>query len=518
MPSLLLSPDLVTKLVAECLPGMKKPRDVIDRGCVGLALRLRPRGASWSFKMVRGGEERRIKLGTPAALTLHQARAIAAAARRDVDNKVAVFDGDRWLHGQFIALGLSEPPPPKPERDPEMIATWERSTEDAPYWFWEEARDSYLAEVKRTRRPDTWNDYRAMLGLKELAPVAGKKVRRIEREDLAVIVAEIHASGRERHAEHLASVLRPMWNYMGRDDIRRRSGLSATQTMAGLKAPPRSAGVKPRANGKVPGTYIASGAEVGFLLAASRAGAIEGGLAVAMELLVTTGQRRRPISSALVEDFVPWVENPGWGVWSMGPAHRKTADRREDRHRHCVPLPPALWDRIQVQIERAKAARSPYLFPQYKAAKAGGRVDGHMNAANINHRLLDMDLRASPHDIRRCLTNTCQKRLRFARSDVKLITDHNEGIRSDDVLEGHYTDDDRLDLKAPVMERYVAWVDEQAAAVTLPPLAELRAEIARRRREAEAAGKAKTAARREADKTASAAVTLPAAGAEKVAA
>lgn len=117
-----------------------------------------------------------------------------------------------------------------------------------------------------------------------------------------------------------------------------------------------------------------------------------------------------------------------------------------------------------------------------------------MNPSVINHRLLDMSLQASPHDIRRCLTNTCQTRFRVARSDVKLVTDHNEGIRSDDVLEGHYTADDRLDLKAPVMERYVAWVDDQAAAAALPDLATLRGDMARRRREREAAGKAKTAA------------------------
>lgn len=504
------------------MPGMKKPRDVVDRGCVGLALRLRPRGATWSFKMVRGGEERRIKLGTPAMLSLAQARTMAAAARRDVENRVAVFDGDAWLHKEFIALGLAEPTPPPPERHPDKVAAFERALEDMNYWYWDEARTAYLAEVKRTKRPDTWNDYRAMLHVKELAPLGGRKVRRIVRSELSVIVAEIHESGRERHAEHLASVLRPMWNYLCQDHVRPRSGLDEKQTMAGLRAPERSAGVKPRANGKIPGTYIATGAEVGFLVAASRAGAIEGGLAVAMELLVMTGQRRRPISSALVEDFVPWVETPGWGVWSMGPAHRKTADRREDRHRHCVPLPPALWRRVQAQMERAKAAKSPYLFPQYKAARKGGKVDGHMNAANINHRLFDMDLRASPHDIRRCLTNICQTKLRIARSDVKLVTDHNEGIRSDDVLEGHYTDDDRLDLKAPLMERYVAWVDGQAAAAALPPLSELRAEIARRRREREAEGKLKTAARKaaeeEAQKVKAEAAALAAAGGEAVAA
>ncbi|BAQ45931.1 MULTISPECIES: hypothetical protein [Methylobacterium] len=144
-----------------------------------------------------------------------------------------------------------------------------------------------------------------------------------------------------------------------------------------------------------------------------------------------------------------------------------------------------------------------------------------MNPAAINHRLLDMALRASPHDIRRCLTIVCQKRFRIARSDVKLVVDHAEGISSTDVPERHYTDDDRLDLKAPLMERYVAWVDEQAAAATLPPLAELRKEIARRRWEREAEGKLRTAAKKEAEEKAkaeAAAAALAAAGGEAVAA
>jgi sRNA-binding protein len=75
-----------------------------------------------------------------------------------------------------------------------------------------------------------------------------------------------------------------------------------------------------------------------------------------------------------------------------------------------------------------------------------------------------------------------------------MILDHNEGIRSDDVLESHYTEDDRLDLKGPTMERWWEWLEAQVAATALPDLTTLKAEISRRRREREAAGKAKTAA------------------------
>jgi hypothetical protein len=494
-----LNQDKVNKLVDECVKGLK-PRDVIDDGCTGLILRLKPRGASWGIKMERGGSTFRLKIGTPGVLTLAQARLIASKAVERVESRIGVPDLD-WLHRTLAELGLVEPPAPdgKPPKSPELVAEIAADFKDAPFWTWEQAREAYLTEVKRTRRHDTWVDYRTVLNMKELAPLSAVwRVCRITRGDLAVIVGEVHESGRERQAEHLASVLRPMWNYLAGEFVKRRSGVETT--MAGLKAPERSAGgPKRRENGKIPGGYIATPREAGYLVAVSRAGAIERSQGVAMQLLVATGQRRRPISSALVEDFVPWEETPGWGVWSMGPLHRKTADRRQDKHRHCIPLPPALWGLVQGQMERARAAGSPFLFPQIRARRKGGPADGHLSPASINHRLLDLGLKASPHDLRRCLTNTCQRRFRFQRSDVKLVIDHNEGIRSDDALEGHYTDDDRLDLKQPIMERWCAWVDEQAAAVTLPDLAALRAEIATRRREREAEGKARMEALRNAD-------------------
>lgn len=482
-----LTQDKVDALVKECRPAMK-PRDVIDSWCPGLILRLKPRGAHWGLKFERSDKTLRLKIGVPGILDLEQARTIAGAARKALHSPHVEFNED-WLRERYVELGLAHA---RPQRDPVLVAAFEADIHHLMDWRWEEARESYLEEVKRIRRHDTWNDYRVMLGQPELAVLAGRQVRGITRQELAVIVQKIHKSGRERHAEHLASVLRPMWNFLADDFHKHLSGVGGT--MAGLKAPERSSGIKPRANGKVPGQFIAPAAEIGFLVAASRAGAIDRSLATAMELMVVTSQRRRPISSALCEDFVPYVEEPGWGVWSMGPAHRKTADRRNDNHRHCVPLPPALWERVQAQIERARSVGSPYLFPQHRPRKAGNKADGHMSAAAINHRLIDLDLRSSPHDIRRAFSNTCQKKYRISRPDTKLVMDHNEGIRSDDVLEGHYTADDRLDLKKPVVATWFDHVEGLVAATTLPDLATLKADITRRRRENEAAGKAKTAA------------------------
>lgn len=483
--------------------------DAIDSQQPGLLLRVGPRGARWAFKAIRFKQTLRLTLGSPPGLTLDEARSIVAEAQKLVANRTGAPD-DKFLEREFIRLGKVTARPAPPPRDPEMVAAWERDIADRPYWTWEAARAEYLAEVKRTLREATWRDYSAKLNAPELAVLTGRAVRRVTQEDLAGVVYEVHRSGRETHAVNMASALRPMWRWLWTAHIRSRSGFSAEERigadMSKLAAPTRSAVQKVRANGKVAGRYVAAAGEIGTILGVARAEILDPTVSLALELLVLTAQRRRPVVDARVEDFVPWTEEPGWGVWSMGPAHRKTAAKRDDQSRHALPLPPALWQRIAPQLKACSDAGREHLFPQVRPWKLGDVVDGHMNEANLNHRLLDIGVRASPHDIRRGFSTHCQKTLRLPRDAVKMVMDHNEGIEASDVLEGHYTIDDRLDLKQPVMARWLAWCDEQAAAAAagFPPLPELAAEIAGRRRAREKAGKAKTAAKAAAKKAAAA--------------
>ncbi len=206
--------------------------------------------------------------------------------------------------------------------------------------------------------------------------------------------------------------------------------------------------------------------------------------------MILTGQRRRPISSALIVDFVPWIETPGWGVWSMSPAHRKTADRRGDTARHAIPLPPYLWNTIQEQMHLAHSLGSPYLFPQMRRGRVQRDGTGHVAPSTLNHRMRDLSLKASPHDVRRAMTNTLQKVFRIKQSEVKLLVDHAEGIGRNDTLEMHYTDDDRLDLKQPVMKAWFEWCysEEKKVADMLPSVAELRRVMTETRKRNTAAG------------------------------
>ncbi len=483
-----LNETLVKKALAD-VEAKAKAYDLIDAACPGLLLRVGPKGARFAYKYETGHKTYRLTFGSPEQIRLSDARLIASDARRRLTNGLGRPD-ERWLIAKLRDMGKLPPKPPKREPDPAEI----EQTQDLlrpGEWTWEEARAAFLAEVARTRRPATHTDYRKLLGSPELAVFEGRRVRRVTIDDLASVVHSIHASGRERHAEHLASVLRPMWSFLSRHEHRKTSGVEAG--IPGLRAPERTPGDRPRANGKIPGGYTAKPHEIGRILAIARSGVLEPTVAAALQLLVLTGQRRRPIVEALVEDLVPWEETPGWGVWSMGPSHRKTAAKRGDKHRHAIPLPTALWELVQAQAARAAEVGSPFLFPQVRTARQGDEGGGHLSDAALNHRLLDMGVMASPHDLRRGLATVCQRVLRIPRDTVKMILDHNEGVRSDDVLERHYTEDDRLDLKQPLMARWVAWADEQAtaAASTLPSIEALGTELARRRRERELAGKGK---------------------------
>ena len=475
-----------------------KTYDQTDSACAGLTLRVGPRGAAWGYKAMSRGRIHRLAIGPVGkaskggAVSLDDARAVANAARRHLKEGAELTPD--FLAAELVRLGLAEAVPVPPPVDPAVVAERARAAAEARLWTLAQAREAYLAEVKRVRRWDTWNDYRKMTSVPELTFLDGERVCRITRQMLAEIVTDIHRSGRERHAEHLASVLRPMWTFLQRDAVRRESGV--VEDMRQLRAPERSKGVRVRANGKEPGGYTASPMEVGFLLAACECEAFDFDVSLALTLMLITGQRRRPIASALIEDFVPWVETEAWGIWSMAPAHRKTADRRGDKSRHAIPLPPYIWSTVQEQMAVAHAAGSPYLFPQRRPGRANEAGDGYLSPSVMNHRLQDLGIHASPHDYRRAMTNTLQAVFRFSRPDVKLLTDHNEGIGRGDTLELHYTDDDRLDLKRPAMQAWFDWcyAREVEAAERLPPVEELRRMLtaARKKRTALGLGRTRT--------------------------
>lgn len=463
-----LSEASLKKAVADALAG--KSYDVTDAGAPGLVLRVAPRGVTWGFRAKLGDKQLRLRLGSLDLFGLTVARDLASAAMLLVREE-RIAPTETWLSDQLVSRRIIAAAPPKP----------------APVtrWTFAEARDAYLAEVQRTRREATWRDRKSMLGLKELAAIEDTPVARITRRDLAGIVAGIHRSGRERHAEHLAECLRPMWKWLSQDAQQLRSGVLGPD-MSLLRAPERS--TREEETGQ--GTYVPPVAELGRLLAIAGSGVMDPVIADAILLLVYTAQRRRTVVAARRSDF---VEEEGTLVWKIPPAHRKTARRLGSRKSHDLPLAGdvAAMVRRRLKVE----TESPWLFEQVRPRRVGDEVS-HVNADSLSHVLAYLPgIIASPHDVRRGLTTHGQDVLGIPLGDLKLVLDHSEGHASDDVTEGSYSKARRLAQKTAILNAWRGLLDRATAESEIGDLDALRGAMRAIRLEKEAATKAKKAQR-----------------------
>lgn len=451
MATSITEPDV--KLAKKGLPAGKAAYDLND-GKSGLVLRVGRRGAKWAWRTELAGRTIRLTLGDIDLLTLTQARALAGEAMhqvRDVRSKV----DDDWVRTELVRMRVvPAPPPPEPEKETlkELLDKLDRDK----HWTFAQARERYLEDVKRTKREDTWNDYRIILHAPELARFENQKVFLITIERLAEVVAETHRTGRERRAEKLADCIRPMWTWMAGSAQKLSSGVGPG-VMKGLKAPERSrveAGDEEEDDDEQ-GSYVPTVEELGRVLAICRAGVMHTVVASAIELLVMTAQRRRTVVNARRRDFV--VEGDTM-VWRIPPAFRKTARKRGVKRRtHDLPLNGAA--RAVVERMLMRNDDSKWLFPGVRPQKAGDAVT-HINVSVLSHNVRIMPgVEASPHDFRRGYTTHAQELLDIEFIETKMILDHNEGIETDDVTESAYSRARRLKKKA----RYIdPWIDRKS--------------------------------------------------------
>jgi hypothetical protein len=450
LPKIDITSATLKRAKAEAVPGARQS-EIGDARQAGLVIRIGARGARWQFRFEAGGNGRRIDLGGIDDWTVAEAREVAGKAAAMIRNKQGLPTED-WLLRQRIAYGKIDAP---------AIPTATTPTEFG-QWTFAEARIDYLAEVKRTRRFDTWDDYSKVLAAPELEELADQKVGRITRHDLSRIVVEIHRSGRERAAEKLAGCLRTMWNHLEKDANIRKSGVELG-SMLGLKAPERS--LVERGNRSsddiAPGRYVPSLLELGRIVAICRSGAMDPQIAAAVELLVMTVQRRRPIASAWKDDFEPIGD--GRGLWHMPPAARKSGARRDPDRDHVVPLPASVWG----LVERIRAVDefAEWMFPAFRARRAGDKI-AHMASSTLTHALLWMPMvEASPHGVRRAFSTHGEKLLGWTRLASKQILDHAEGEAAGDVTAASYALHDGTHQKWPTMVRWVDAVEDHVGRV-----------------------------------------------------
>lgn len=470
-----LTEKTVAKAVTDSTAG--KAYDITDAGVSGLILRAAPRGASWIFRFMWDGSFRRLKLGPVAMLDLTAARSIATSAR-ELLATTPDYPNEHWLRDQLLKRRIIESPPlDRPPPPPPTPTTW----------TYTQAVETYLAEVKRTRRERTWSDRRDMLNIAEMKHLADRAVGSITRREIATIVAEIHRSGRERHAAHLCEAVRPMWSWLAGDAQQLRSGVLGAD-MSLLEAPEKT-----NKEGEEDDSYVPPPAELGRLLAIAQASVVDEVLADALLLTLFTAQRRRSVVNARLTDFIE--EEDGSLTWAIAPIHRKTG--RGKKRTHDLPLPATPAAMVRRRIEAAAKDdenESPWLFPARRPRRAGDEVT-HIHADSLTH-LLDAlpGSQAAPHDIRRGFTTHLEDETGLDASELKLVLDHSEGKSGDDVTEKHYSRARRLARKAAILEPWAALIEKHAALAKLGDLDALKAGITEGyKRQKTKAGKTKAA-------------------------
>ncbi len=495
---------LIESLIRETASGGR--REVIDR-TQGLILRVGPRGAGWTWKHALNRKTLRLTIGPWPEWSIAEAREVAAAATNMLRAKRGI-PNEAWLQTERVRLGKADAGEAEPAT-PATISSWTFAV----------ARENYLEWVKDKRAEATWRDRTSILNSQDLARFDRRRVSTIARREFAEVLAEIHARGSERQAEHVAETLRPMWSYLSDDARIAKTGVEFG-VMERLKAPERSRRVGAMGELEIGrGQYAPPPEELARIIAICDAGVMSDDMSVAIAMLVYLGQRRRMVASAIIEDFEDLGERGA--LWWIPAAHRKTALSRGLFSAHVVPVPPTVWERIKPQIKRA-LARQPsdeereeteppaepakpgrgrskrvppqsgvrqqrflhWLFPGARPRRWGDEVT-HIHVDDLTHRIRELpDVLASAHELRNGFATQGEAILGFSRAQTRMILDHSEGGESRDVT-ARYALHRGLHAKWPIMQSWCDFLDAALpkAKAALPSEAELRSLIKQARAE-----------------------------------
>ena len=450
MPSINITQQTIARAKADAKPGAPQS-EITDAKSQGLRLRIGARGVRWQLRFKVAGENVRLDLGEVDEWSVAEARDIASEAQRVIRGGIRKPDA-KWVEEQRIRLGKIEAPVSH-QADHKLSFKWD----------WERAKSEYIAEVQRSKKPATYNDYRRMLTTPELDRFAGRPVGSITLEEMAIAIRDIHRRGVERLAEHAASVVRPMFKFLSSADIRSQSGVERG-IMTELTAPARSRKSEDL-YGNAPGTYVPEPRELGRIVAICRSGAMHPLVSSAIELTIFGVQRRMQTVLMLKRKVEAISDNEA--LWFITAAQRKTAERRGDRSDHVVPLSAPAYTAVKRAIDwcddhkSERINRSPRVFPQFRPRRKGGVVD-HMSVDSVSHNFSYMPaVFATPHDVRRAFGTHGETLLGFSPADTKAILDHLEGHQSGDVTRTSYALHNGTHFKWPLMRTWANWIEEQ---------------------------------------------------------
>lgn len=473
-----LTATFVERARSEQRPGVPAV-DVRDQRAPGLLLRVSPRTISWGFKAERLGRTIRLDLGPVERLTVAQARSVAGEAS-DLLRSGNGWPSVLWLNRRLTELGLVRREDVFPE-----VARHEAPPALPPRprtWTYERAVEAYLSAHEDEWKAKTLPDARKNLRHPALVGLFRQPAANVTPDALATLLA---AKNKTHHRQAVALYvrLRHLYRWLATPGPRVDSGVGKGH-LDDLVRPKR-----PKAKEGKDGTLVSpmqrqrvrwpTMERVGLVVALARTDLLRSPFPAAVLLLVATVQRRYAIATAKRDEFADVPSEPGWGVWRLPPVRRKTGEQESAQAHHSIPLPPPVWAAVREQIEAA--AGSAWLFPGMRPRRKGEPV-GHLSADAITHLLAALPVDASPHDLRRALRSHGARTLRLPDGVLDLIIDHAEGVAPDSVSERHYVDDDRLDLKLPVMRAWWDLVEQHAGAAAFD-LDAVRTEFLKRRAE-----------------------------------
>lgn len=474
----------VADLIREARLTRAPARDISIGGCEGLTLRLTPTAAVYSIRFRHEGEPLRIRLGDAEEWTAAQARSVGGAVRRHVEEGAGVPD-PAWIGLKRAAFEAKAT-----KGEPVAVPTHMPKNRAPETWTFQQARDAWVAYLKaeadspaQVYRPDTVRNYRSVISCPAMRALDDRFVSRITAPDVAERVAGLVQEGKRSQARDVVRVTKRFWNWLSEPGQIRLSG-AVNKAMEELKAP-KLGDVK----GRQHFPYVS---EVAIMLSIAQTGILIDSVGFAVELLIFTAQRRMSVVKARVEEFLPWDQREGWGVWWEG--HRKVNKggptmRDPFAGSHAIPLPPLVWTRVQAYIERttesalaAGKLRSPWMFPIARPRRVGSRTDWHLHEDTLSHDVAAMPgCRARPHDVRRAFSSHLQEEAGVPSSLVGLILDHARSDLLHVVDENHttrrYTRDEMLKMKARPMEVWIEALRLARIDVELADSTELKAQL-----------------------------------------
>lgn len=332
----------------------------------------------------------------------------------------------------------------------------------SPSWRWERAKQEFLAEVKRSNRPDTHRDYRGKMLPAELDRFNGRTVNTITRNEMATAISAVHTRGAEAMAEGMVRVIKRFWSWLA-EAVRQDETSVADGVMLKLAAPPRTRveigeeAFDPNDENRDAPPEL----EIGRALAIARLGCLSERIGLGLELLIGTVQRRRAVTGTNRWRFRNYAEVNSEVAWYVPPYFRKSGTKR-GRRSHLVPCV-GFAAIAQERLDRLAdfEGSEGWLFP---AGKTNRSERPHAEAGLFNDYLGAMPgVSFSPHGARYAFATYGERDLGFKSGEGRIILDHLEGVEPNDVTGQFYSSDPQIARKRQMMRAWTDWCDEWAA-------------------------------------------------------